>query len=153
MLSLWSAPAIFAMLLIILLYVYFTSGMSTFAHQRNFRLFIKLFLVFTGFVFHPTVLPAPLIHDQSPFIPNPDINLTQLLLSPALPFHVIVGSHDIGKSTAIEFAASEVSKSRTVLFLRSPPTDFEFCKLFFRMPSWLTFFNLLEYVPHFQIQY
>jgi hypothetical protein len=91
----------------------------------------------------PTHLARPAL--PSAFIANPDINLTQLLLEPALPFHVIYGRSDMGKSTAMRLAAAEVSAFRPVLFLSEPPADYEFYKLFYRTPSWLKAFGLLEY--------
>jgi hypothetical protein len=100
----------------------------------------------SGFIFTPTFLPPPDSSLTSIFVPNPTINLTKLLQTPALPFHVIVGSHDIGKSTAAEVAASEVSQFRTVVYLQDPPTDYQFEKLFYRTPAWLTTVHLLEYV-------
>jgi hypothetical protein len=94
----------------------------------------------------PSNLISPSLTDPSSYFPNPSINVSEILLGPALPFIVIIGSHDIGKSTAVQIAASEVSTSRAVVYLPQPPSDFEFYKLFYQTPSWLKALGLLECV-------
>jgi hypothetical protein len=94
----------------------------------------------------PSNLIPPSLSDLSAYFPNPHINVSEILLGPALPFIVIIGSPDVGKSTAVQIAASEVSTSRAVVYLPHPPSDFEFFKLFYQMPSWLKALGLLECV-------
>lgn len=75
------------------------------------------------------------------------LNVTDILLSPAKPFHIILGAHGIGKSTAVQRSAAEVSKFRPVRYLEFPPAKGHNNLLlqFFDVPMWLDFFEYEMY--------
>jgi hypothetical protein len=106
-------------------------------------LIYRLNRTLAGFPLKPTHLKAS---KPNPFITgSPDsLNLTDVMFSSPVTYHVIVGAHGVGKSVAVELAAAEASKSRTVKFLEAPPTDLEFFKLFYEPPLWLQFFGALR---------
>jgi hypothetical protein len=148
--SLFSAPIIFGVFVLALIYSMFFYGTVTclnFSISINYITCYVFRITVEGFTMAPTNLAQPFLDfDSSHYFPNPNINVSEILLGPALPFIVIIGPHDIGKTIAVQLAASDVSTSRAVVYLPHPPSDFEFFKLFYQMPSWLKGLGLLECV-------
>lgn len=98
-------------------------------------LFPVVKIYFTPRVSYPLVpifLAPPKL--KSSFVPSNELNVTDVLLAPITRFPVFIGGHGIGKSTAFALAASQISKFRSVIYLKEPIDDVEFFKLFFVEP-------------------
>jgi hypothetical protein len=78
------------------------------------------------------------------------VTALQILQSSPKSLEIVLGAHGIGKSTAFQLAAQQLSQHRAVVYLEHPPSDVALFNQFFSLPFFFDVWGLRHILLYFK---